>query len=180
MLGRTRVYPLEHRRTSAPKRVHSPGPGDNSCPLRLLTYARYMTVIPESQFGQHVRERLQTETVVWFTTVGADGTPQPNPVWFLWQENGFLIYNRAEANRLAHIVPRPEVSLNFDGDGQGGDIVVFTGRAVRLDDEPLPHELPAYVEKYGDAMARISGSRENFGAAFPVAVRVDVTRVRGY
>lgn len=139
-----------------------------------------MTVIPDSQFGRRVLERLRTETVIWFSSVGADETPQPNPVWFLWQENGFLIYNRTGANRLAHIAHRPRVSLNFDGDGHGGDIVVFTGHAVRLDDQPLPHELPAYVEKYGDAMARISGSREAFSAAYPVAVRVEVTRVRGH
>ncbi|WP_027942604.1 TIGR03667 family PPOX class F420-dependent oxidoreductase [Amycolatopsis taiwanensis] len=139
-----------------------------------------MSVIPNSEFGQRVRERLRSEDVIWFSTVGADGTPQPNPVWFLWQENGFLIYNRADAHRLAHIVHRPQVSLNFDSDGQGNDIVVFTGRAVRLEDQPLPHELPAYVEKYGDAMIRIGGSREKFSADYPVAVRVEVTRVRGF
>jgi PPOX class probable F420-dependent enzyme len=137
-------------------------------------------MIPVNPFGQRVRERLRTEMVIWFTTVGANGTPQPNPVWFLWKDDGFLIYSRSEANRLAHIAGRPEVSLNFDGNGQGGDIVVFAGRARRLDDQPLPHELPAYLDKYGDAMVGISGSREKFGADYPVALRVDVTRVRGH
>lgn len=74
-------------------------------------------MIPDNAFGQRVRERLGTEMVIWFTTVGADGTPQPNPVWFLWEDDGFLIYNRADANRLTHIAKRPQVSLNFDGDG---------------------------------------------------------------
>ncbi|WP_246127843.1 TIGR03667 family PPOX class F420-dependent oxidoreductase [Amycolatopsis rhizosphaerae] len=135
---------------------------------------------PQTPFGAKVRERLRTETVIWFTTVGADGTPQPNPVWFLWDDEGFLVFNRSEANRLTHLRHRPRVSLNFDGNGRGGDIVVFTGTARLLPDHPRPHELPAYLEKYRDDMSRISGSPEHFGEAYPVALRVDVTRVRGF
>lgn len=37
-----------------------------------------------TDFGRRVRERLTEESVAWLTTVGRDGTPQPNPVWFLW------------------------------------------------------------------------------------------------
>jgi PPOX class probable F420-dependent enzyme len=135
---------------------------------------------PQSPFGARVRERLRDENVIWFTTVGADGTPQPNPVWFLWEDDGFLIYNRAEANRLEHIRHRPQVSLNFDGDGNGGDIVVFRGTARLLAGRPLPHEVPEYLAKYGESMVRISGSADEFGEAYPVPLRVDVTRVRGY
>lgn len=139
-----------------------------------------LMVIPESSFGDRVRERLATETVIWFTTVGADGTPQPNPVWFVWDGDGILTYNRPDANRLAHIRRRPQVSLNFDGNGHGGDIVVFRGLARAPDAQPLPHEVPAYLEKYGDAMASISGSPEKFSADYPVPVMVDVQRVRGF
>ena len=31
--------------------------------------------------------------MAWMTTVGDDGTPQPNPVWFLWDEDGFLVFS---------------------------------------------------------------------------------------
>ncbi|MFD2419339.1 TIGR03667 family PPOX class F420-dependent oxidoreductase [Amycolatopsis pigmentata] len=139
-----------------------------------------MIVLADGQFGRRVRERLRTEAIIWLTTVGADGTPQPNPVWFLWQQEGFLIYNRSDANRLAHIAARPKVSLNFDGDGRGGDIIVFAGEARRLDGQPPPHELRDYEEKYGEAMIRVAGSAKNFSADYPVALRIDVTRVRGH
>ncbi|WAX58089.1 hypothetical protein M6B22_04785 [Jatrophihabitans cynanchi] len=38
-----------------------------------------MTVLPAAgtPFGDRVRERLADEQVIWLTTVGADGTPQP-------------------------------------------------------------------------------------------------------
>lgn len=135
---------------------------------------------PATPFGQRVAHRLDTEQVIWFTTVGGDGSPAPNPVWFLWRRDHLLVYNRPDAYRLAHLRQRPQVSLHFDSDGQGGDIVVLRGHAKLLDDQPLPHELPDYLAKYRPGMVNVSGSPEAFGAAFPVAVRVEITKVRGY
>jgi len=136
---------------------------------------------PDSDFGRRVRSRLGDSQVIWFTTVGADGTPQPNPVWFLWEEPAsMLIYNRADANRLVHIASRPRVALHLDGNGAGGDIVVLTGRASVAPDVVAPHEDPTYLAKYREAMVRVSGSAEGFSLAYPVAVRVQVDRVRGF
>src|SRR6185437_9644081 len=96
-------------------------------------------------FGDRVRQRLRDERVIWLATAGADGTPQPNPVWFLWQEpSSLLIYNRADAHRLAHIARNPRVALHFDGDGNGGNVVVLTGAAEVVSGHPLAHEHPEY------------------------------------
>jgi PPOX class probable F420-dependent enzyme len=132
-------------------------------------------------FGARVRHRLAEETVVWLTTVGKDGTPQPNPVWFLWDgADQILVYNRPDANRLVHIANRPQVTLNFDGNGKGGDIVVLTGTAVRVGDEPLAAENPDYLTKYGAAAARISGDPAAFAAEYSVALRITVKKIRGF
>ena len=40
---------------------------------------------PESDVGARVRERLGTEEVIWLTIVSPSGTPQPNPVWFVFE-----------------------------------------------------------------------------------------------
>lgn len=134
---------------------------------------------PSTTFGKRVRERLAGEIVLWLTTVGADGTPQPNPVWFLWEgEDTILIYNRTDANRLAHIRTRPRVSLNFDGNGRGGDIAVLTGDAEVLEDFPLAHEHQPYAEKYAADIRRVSGDPESFARRYPVAMRIRITRVR--
>lgn len=135
---------------------------------------------PTTRFGARVRDRLRKEQVIWFTTVGADGTPQPNPVWFLWHEGDVLVYNRADAHRLKHIERRPQVALHFDGDGKGGDVVVLKGPAQVVDDVPPPHALRAYAEKYAKGMLRVSGSAEAFSEAYPVPVRVRITGVRGF
>ncbi|HEX3782176.1 MAG TPA: TIGR03667 family PPOX class F420-dependent oxidoreductase [Pseudonocardiaceae bacterium] len=135
---------------------------------------------PGTPFGERVRQRLAGEQIIWLTTVGKDGTPQPNPVWYLWQDDHILIYNGADVKRLAHIAARPTVALSFDGNGKGGDIVVIAGRASIVSDEPVPHEQPGFVEKYLAGMVRMYGTPEHFTETHPVVIRVDFTKVRGF
>jgi PPOX class probable F420-dependent enzyme len=140
-----------------------------------------VSVLPGGAFGEHAARRLREDYTIWLTTVGADGTPQPNPVWFVWDgAASVLVYNRADAHRLGHLDARPNVALHLDGDGRGGDIVVLSGRARRAPEEPRPDQNPAYVAKYGTGMARVSGSAEQFSADYPVALRIDIRRIRGH
>jgi PPOX class probable F420-dependent enzyme len=140
-----------------------------------------MTVLPEGAFGERVRTRLREEQLIWFTTVGSDGTPQPNPVWFLWDgDDTVLVYNRTDAHRLAHIDAHPQVALNLQANASGGDIVVLTGTARRATSTPPPHENPAYLAKYGRAIDSISGNAEAFAAEYSVPVEIDVRRIRGF
>jgi PPOX class probable F420-dependent enzyme len=135
---------------------------------------------PATPFGQRVQRRLRDEKVIWLTTVGADGTPQPNPVWFLVDGTTVIVYNRPDARRLAHIRRNPRVTLNLDGDGNGGDVIVLSGHAEVVVDQPLSHEFPPYIAKYREAAERISGNVEDFSADYSVAMRITVDRVRGF
>jgi PPOX class probable F420-dependent enzyme len=126
-----------------------------------------------------VARRLREERVIWLTAVAAEGTPQPNPVWFLWDGASFLIYCRREAKRLEHIQRNPQVALHFNSDGQGEDIVVFTGTARIATGEPPADQHPQYLEKYRDGIAELVGTFQEF-AAHSVPVRVTPARVRGY
>lgn len=138
-----------------------------------------MTVIPSGQFGERAARRLREETVIWLTTVGADGTPQPNPVWFLWEEpDTLLVYNRSDAHRLKHVAARPRVTMHFNHHG-GGDVVVLTGTA-RIVDRPPAHEHPAYLAKYEAMAARVGGSPAEFAAQYPVPLEITIERVRGF
>jgi PPOX class probable F420-dependent enzyme len=133
---------------------------------------------PATPYGARVRRRLREDVVIWLTTLGSDLTPHPNPVWFLWEGDSVLIYNLTTAHRVQHVRSRPRVSLNFDGDRRGGDIVVLTGTAQVSHGEPPPHEHAAYVAKYGAMMARVSGTVEQFSRQYPVPLRVRELRAR--
>ena len=133
-----------------------------------------------TDFGRRVTRRLTEELIIWLTTVGADGTPQPRPVWFLWDGETFLIYSKPDTYKLNHIVRRPRIALHLDGDGRGKDIVVFTGEA-RLDpDAPPANEMQEYVEKYQEWVKRIGMSATEFADTYSAAFRVTPLNLRGH
>ena len=135
---------------------------------------------PTTDFGSRVARRLAEEVVAWLTVVDGAGTPQPAPVWFLWDGESALIYSLTEAKRLAHLRARPRVAMHLDGNGQGGDVVVLTGGIVEAPDAPAPADNPSYLNKYGERITSGWGSAEAFGAQYSVPLRFTPRRVRGH
>jgi PPOX class probable F420-dependent enzyme len=134
-----------------------------------------------TEFGARTARHLREDTVVWLTTVTPSGAPVPSPVWFWWEEpTGVIMFSRDGTPRMRNLAANPHVSLNFAGNGHGGDIVVVSGRAQADDSIGPPHGHEAYVAKYGSSMERVSGSLEEFSRQYPVAVRIELTRLRGH
>jgi PPOX class probable F420-dependent enzyme len=136
---------------------------------------------PGTAFGDNVRGKLDRESVVWLTTVASDGTPQPNPVWFVRDPDGesVLTYNRATAVRVRHVRERPRVALNFNMREDDDDVIVVVGSAEIVDDAPPPDANPAYLAKYRDGIRSIGMDPAGFAVAYPVAIRVRFSKVRG-
>lgn len=139
-----------------------------------------MDIDRSTEFGARVARRLRDERIAWLTTVDPAGTPQPAPVWFLWDEESILVYSQPATAKLRNIDRNPRVSLNFDGDGNGGDIVVITGTA-RIDAAaPAAAAVPAYLDKYREGIRRIGTTPEAFARDYSVAVRIVPERLRGH
>jgi PPOX class probable F420-dependent enzyme len=135
---------------------------------------------PGSEFGARVARRLAEERIIWLTTVRSDGRPQPVPVWFLWEDAAFLIYSQPDTPKLRNIARNPTVSLHFDGDGRGGDIMVFSGNA-RVDTEAPPADrVAAYAQKYGRGFERIGVTAEQFASIYSVPLLVEPNALRGH
>jgi PPOX class probable F420-dependent enzyme len=138
-------------------------------------------VIDQSdEFGARVARHLRDEIVVWFTSVTPAGAPLPRPVWFLWDgAESALIYSQP-GPRVRNIEANPRATLNFGGDGSGGDIVVISGRATVDGDSPPADANADYLTKYDAQIARIGMTPETFAAHYSVPVRVAFTRVDGH
>ncbi|MFI5720480.1 TIGR03667 family PPOX class F420-dependent oxidoreductase [Nocardia sp. NPDC051750] len=134
---------------------------------------------PTTEFGTRVAERLEREEIVWLTTTGPTGTPQPSPVWFRWHAGSFLIFSQPDRPKLRNIARNPRVALHFNSTGSGGDIVVFGGTA-RLELSPDPGEIAAYLEKYRTGLEGLSMTAEQFRAEYSVPIRVAPDRLRGF
>ena len=72
------------------------------------------------------------------------------------------------------------MALNFAGDGRGGDIVVFSGRAAVDHAAPPADQAGEYRAKYDELIARIGMSPETFAQRYSVPVRIELERLRGH
>jgi PPOX class probable F420-dependent enzyme len=139
-------------------------------------------MIDEStEFGARAARHLREDRVVWLTTVTPTGAPLPSPVWFLWDgEKTVLVFSLAGTARTRNIDANPRVSLNFAGDGGGGDIVVISGRAASDLGAPPANRVDAYVEKYSWGFERLGVTPEQFAERYSVPIRIRLTGLRGH
>ena len=133
-----------------------------------------------TEFGARVARHLREDLVVWMTTVSGAGSPLPSPVWFLWDGDAEAVVYSMPGARIRNIEANPRVTLNFDGNGQGGDIVVLSGRAAVDQSLPPAAENAPYVAKYAERLSRMQTTPELFADKYSVRVRVSLTGVRGH
>jgi len=131
-----------------------------------------------TKLGVQAAKRLQQDDIIWLTTVSHDGTPQPNPVWFYWDGQAILIYSQPTSHKLKNISRNPKVSLNFQADDEGGDVIVFTGNAS-IDRKPPSHD-SRYLEKYRSHIPKIGLTPETFAASYSILIRVSPVSLRGF
>lgn len=133
-----------------------------------------------TKFGRHVKRRLRQDDVIWMTTVGLDLTPQPRPVWFLWDGEAFVIFSQRGAAKLRHITAHPKVALSLNSDESGGDVVVLIGEASLGHNVPPANKVPAYLRKYRQGMADLGMTPEEFAQDYSVPIRVIPSSLRGF
>lgn len=133
-----------------------------------------------SDHGARVLKQLETEQVIWLTTVAKSGTPQPNPVWFMYENDCLYIYTQESAVRLKNFVENDRVSLNFDSGADGEEVTIMTGR-IGIDlNYPAVKDNPVYIEKYREGLKRIGSSPEKMSAEYPVVMCVRPEKLRGW
>jgi len=137
-----------------------------------------------TDFGARAARHLREDVVLWLTTVSPSGAPSPNPVWFTWDGAATVeLYSLPDAARVRHLRANPRVTLHFDGDGQGGDIVVLAGTAeVRPTTGAVPpaDAVPAYLAKYAARIPNLGLTPAAFAEQYATPITVTLTRLRGY
>jgi PPOX class probable F420-dependent enzyme len=131
-----------------------------------------------TELGARAAKRLRDEYVVWLTTVSPNGCPQPNPVWFYWDGKVLLIYSQPSAHKVRNITHNPKVSINFQADEEGGNIIVLTGTAL-LKKNPPQHD-SRYIQKYRDHIPKIGLTPESLTASYSILITVSPNKLRGF
>ena len=135
-----------------------------------------------SKFGRAVKKHLKGKYFIWLTTVDSKGMPQPRPVWFIWEEDSFLIFSQPNAYKVKHIRNNPRVSLHFNTTDETGekDVIVLNGEAVIDKDVPPANKVKAYMRKYRSGVLGLNATPEEFGKEYSTAIRIKPTEVRGW
>jgi PPOX class probable F420-dependent enzyme len=127
------------------------------------------------------RKLVQQEYIIWLTTVDSTNTPQPRPVWFIWDKDSFIIFSQPQAHKVIHIKKNSFVSLHFNTDKTGDqDVIVYLGTATIDEDVKPAYKIPAYLKKYKTGIKDLGMTPEQFSAEYSVAIRVQPTSLRGW
>jgi PPOX class probable F420-dependent enzyme len=136
---------------------------------------------PKAKLERKAKRLIKNEYVIWLTTVDAGHTPQPRPVWFIWDQDAFLIFSHPTAHKVKHIKQNTSVSLHFNTDKTGNeDVIVYIGMAGIDPSSPPAHKVPAYLKKYRKGIAELNMTPEQFGKEYSVAIRIKPTSLRGW
>ena len=134
-----------------------------------------------TEFGRAVARHLENQYVIWLTAVDTTQTPQPRPVWFLWDGETILVFSKPDAHKVKHIRNNPNVALHFNTDETGDrHVIVLTGQAVLDTGSPPAHEIPAYMKKYEDGILALEMTPESFSAEYSTTLRITPADVRGW
>jgi PPOX class probable F420-dependent enzyme len=133
-----------------------------------------------SRFGRHANRRLRQEKVIWLTTVDEENAPQPRPVWFHWDGETILIFSQKAKAKLRHIPHKAEVSLNFNTDADGGDVLVVFGEAKIWDERPDETRVKSYLRKYRDGIKSLGMTVAEFTESYSVPILVRPQHMLGF
>lgn len=127
--------------------------------------------------GAKAARLLADGVVLWMTTVRADGQPQASPVWFVIDDDEFLVYTMP-TQRVRNIGSGAKVALNLDSN-EGSDVVTIEGTA-RIVEGPSCVDHAGYMAKYRSRIEQMGSTPAEFARAYSIPIRVTPTRWRVY
>lgn len=102
---------------------------------------------------------------MWFVPEGDDG-------------DHLVVFTAPGSRKVHNIEQRPTVTLHFNSDPAGGDVVVITGQAELAHDHP-PSASPGYLDRYeADITGPLDTTVQAIDETYNTRVRIRPTRVR--
>lgn len=129
-----------------------------------------------------VQRFLETEPVIWLSSIRQDGAPHLVPTWFVWDGEAIVIRSKPDARKVRNLARDPRAMLALGDADDDFDVGLLEARAevTGVGDEP-PAPLPAvFVTKYGDRMAELGITPAGFAATYSATIRLTPARALGW
>jgi PPOX class probable F420-dependent enzyme len=134
-----------------------------------------MSVPTPDQHAARLDRFLYTEPVVWLSTVRPDGAPHLVPIWFTWDGSSLLVFSKPGAQKVRNLRAHPVAMLAL-GEPEDDFDVALAEATVRLLDEPASELPPAHLAKYGERMAALGLSPDEFLATYSQVMVITPSR----
>ena len=138
----------------------------------------FLAIDTSTDLWKLTQERFAADQEIWLTTTSADGTPQPNPVWFIDEGPDLIIFSEPNQAKLKNIQRNPRVSVNFE---TSEHVQILTGTATIETFASISKELfDRYFSKYAAGLAKLDYSPERLEAEFSAVIRFTPEKLRGW
>lgn len=126
--------------------------------------------------ADRIRRFLEQEPVVWLSTVRPNGDPHLVPIWFWWDGEALLVFSKPHAQKVRNLRVNPTVMLALGDADDDFDVGMVEGEADLLDQPARVEWLAGHLRKYGDRMAGIGLSADEFAATYSQVIRIRPVR----
>lgn len=138
------------------------------------------TIDFSTDHGQRALNQLNSEQVVWLTTVSPLGTPVPSPVWFIWRDGEVLIFSERKAPKVRNLTANSKVSLAFNTDPHGSQVTILNGTAALPEGDLVVGDFADYVEKYAEGIESLGLTPESMLTQYGQLIIVTPEKLRGW
>jgi PPOX class probable F420-dependent enzyme len=119
-----------------------------------------------------VRRFLETEPVIWLSSVSRDGAPHLVPTWYVWDSETIVIVSKPGAVKVQNLRTEPRAMLAI-GDPEDDFDVGLLGATAVLEPDPTPLGLPAgFAAKYATKIQELGLTPAQFARTYSQVIRL--------
>src|SRR5438309_85779 len=101
------------------------------------------SVIPESH-----KDILNSTALAHIATIGPNGEPQVNPVWFGWDGQNLLFSQTKTRQKVRNLARDPRIAVSVVDPGNPFRYLEIRGVVSRIEDDPNNQFIDSMAKKY--------------------------------
>lgn len=127
-----------------------------------------------------VQRFLETEPVIWLSSIRPDGAPHLVPTWFVWDGEAIVIRSKPEARKVRNLRHEARAMLALGDADDDFDVGLLEARAHTFADATHTELPPAFVAKYRERIAALGLTPAEFAQTYSATIRLIPARALGW
>ncbi|MCI2956254.1 pyridoxamine 5'-phosphate oxidase family protein [Agromyces atrinae] len=124
--------------------------------------------------------RLESEQIIWITTIGRNGFPHAVPVWFLWHDGAVVIFSEPATAKVKNLRENEHALAHLEAGDDHEQLTVLQGVArisERSASEWLAEIGDRYGAKYEHGLAELKLTAETMSEKYSSVIVLEPTNL---